>query len=81
MPSRRMRAARRRLQAEDRQRERRLAAAGFADEAEALALLELEIDAVDGVQQRDRLPAEKCPPTVKMDREILDLEDRQRAQP
>ena len=47
-------AAGRRLQADDRERDRRLAAAGFADEAEALAALQLEIDAVDRAQHGAR---------------------------
>src|SRR5215218_9721506 len=66
-------AARRRLEAEDRQGEGRLAAAGLADDAEALALLELEIDAVDG---REGPSAAEVAPDRKMDRKVLDLEDR-----
>ena len=66
------------------ERERRLAAAGFADEAEALAGAQLEIDAVDRVQHaRAAAETEEVPPTMEIDRQILDLEQASvaRAQP
>ena len=55
-------------------RDRRLAATGFADEAEALAALQLEIDAVDRTQQPPAA-AEQAATDRKMDREILHAED------
>ena len=48
--------------------------AGFADEAEAFAALQLEIDAVDRAQQPPAA-AEQAAAQRKMDREILDAED------
>ena len=42
------------MQLEDRPAERGLAAAGLADEAERLAPLDVEVDAVDGVHLPDR---------------------------
>ena len=66
MPSSRDAAARRRHQAHDRERERRLAAAGFADETEALARLHVEVDAVDRLKDaRSAAQAEEPPPTLK----------------
>ena len=55
-------------------RNRRLAAAGFADQTEALAALQFEIDAVDRTQQPPAA-AEQAAADRKMDREILDAED------
>lgn len=52
----------------------RLAAAGFADQAEALTALQLEIDAVDRAQQPPAA-AEQATPERKMHREILHAED------
>ena len=51
-----------------------LAAAGLADEAEAFAALQVEIDAVDGTQQPPPA-AQQAAADLKMDREILDAED------
>jgi hypothetical protein len=51
-------AARRGLQAEKRQRRRRLATTGFTDDAETLTLPVLEIDAVDGAQEFSASPRE-----------------------
>ena len=47
---------------------------GFADEAEAFAALQREIDAVDGTEQPPAA-AQQAAADRKMDREILDAED------
>ena len=67
-------AARRRLQAKYRKRDRRLAATGFADQTEAFTALQFEIDAVDRTQQPPAA-AQQAAANRKMDREILHAED------
>ena len=67
-------AVRRRLQAQDRKRNRRLATAGFADQTETLTALQFEIDAVDRTQQPPAA-AQQATTNRKMDREILHAED------
>src|SRR3954468_2523505 len=67
-------AARRGHQAKDRQCDRGLAGAGLADEAEAFAALEGEIDAVDGTKQPAAAP-QQAASERKMDREIPDAEN------
>jgi hypothetical protein len=67
-------AARRHLQAKYRKRERRLAATGFADEAEAFTALQFEIDAIDRTQQPPAA-AEQATTNRKMNREILHAKD------
>ena len=69
-PRRSMRAGRGRVEAGDQVEERALAAARGADEAEQLAGLDLEGDAVQGVHRRRPLPVHL--------REVADLQRRQR---
>ncbi|GLR84974.1 hypothetical protein GCM10007857_16840 [Bradyrhizobium iriomotense] len=67
-------AACRRQQAKDRKRHRRLAGAGLADEAEAFASLQLEIDTIDGAEQPPAA-AQQAAAQRKMNRKILDTEN------
>src|SRR5581483_7976755 len=46
---------------QQRASERRLAAAGLADEADGLAAVHLKVDAVDRVHLGDRAPEQPCP--------------------
>jgi len=71
------RAARRRHQAENRKRDRGLAAPGFADQAEALTRAHCEIDPADRVQDtRAAADAEERAGDLELDHEVLDLEQR-----
>ncbi|MBB4422623.1 hypothetical protein GGD66_001149 [Bradyrhizobium sp. CIR48] len=54
--------------------DRRLAGAGLADEAEAFAALQLEIDAIDG-PEHPLAAAQQAAAERKVNREILDAED------
>src|SRR5262249_17485931 len=67
-------AARRRDQAHDGERPRGLAPAGFADEAQALAGLHVECDAIDRLQHVDAA-AERAA-DLEMDGEVVEGEQR-----
>ena len=62
-------------QPQDRAADRRLAAAGLADQRQRLALRDVERHAVDGID-RAALRAEQAPWTAKVLLEVVDLEQR-----
>jgi hypothetical protein len=68
-----------RQEAEHGAPEGRLAAAGFADQAERLARPQVEGHAVDGPQRRRRLAGEKAAADREVHLQIVDREQRRAA--